>query len=121
MTSFIPCTLQILAGGKIYYTRIFGWPTAILVLAPAEGWKDPSGPAENLWPHLIYSSLEGFRNFLEKSDIQTHRRTHEVTHTQTHPQSDTHTDALGTPHPMNCFTVPPLPHTPPLLHTLSIQ
>ena len=67
----------------------------------------------NLWPHLIFSSLEGFRKFLEKSDRQTHRRTHKVTHTQTHPRSDTHTDALGTPHPMNCFTVPPLPHTPP--------
>ena len=49
-----------------YHTRTFGWPTAILVLAPAEGWKGPSGPAENLWPHLIYSSLEGFRKFLEK-------------------------------------------------------
>ena len=23
----------------------FGWPTAILFLAPAEGWKGPSGPA----------------------------------------------------------------------------
>ena len=50
----------------IFYTRTFGWPTAILVLAPAEGWKGPSGPAGNLWPHLIYSSLEGFRKFLEK-------------------------------------------------------
>ena len=29
-----------------------GWPTAILFLAPAEGWKGPSGPAGNLWPHL---------------------------------------------------------------------
>ena len=28
----------------IYTTRTFGWPTAILVLAPAEGWKGPSGP-----------------------------------------------------------------------------
>ena len=27
----------------------FGWPTAILFLAPAEGWK---GPAGDLWPHL---------------------------------------------------------------------
>ena len=44
----------------------FGWPTAILFLAPAEGWKGPSGPAGNLWPHLIYSSLERFRKFLEK-------------------------------------------------------
>ena len=26
----------------------------------------------NLWPHLIYSSLERFRKFLEKSDGQTH-------------------------------------------------
>ena len=30
----------------------FGWPTATLFLAPVEGWKGPSGPAENLWPHL---------------------------------------------------------------------
>ena len=30
----------------------FGCPMAILFLAPAEGWKGPSGPAENLWPHL---------------------------------------------------------------------
>ena len=65
-------------------TRTFGWPTAILVLAPAEGWKGPSGPAENLWPHLIYSSLEGFRKFLEKSDAQTHRRTDAQTDRQTH-------------------------------------
>ena len=33
-----------------YSTRTFGWPTAILVLAPAEGWKGPSGPAGNLCP-----------------------------------------------------------------------
>merc|ERR1712074_137206 len=31
-------------------TRTFGWPMAILVLAPAEGWKGPSGPAGNLCP-----------------------------------------------------------------------
>ena len=69
-----------------FHNEKFGWPTAILVLAPAEGWKGPSGPAGYLWPHLIYSSLEGFRKFSEKkSDRQTH--------TQTHPQSDTHTDA----------------------------
>ena len=30
----------------------FGWPTAILFLTPAEGWKGPSGPAGDLWPHL---------------------------------------------------------------------
>merc|ERR1712105_29727 len=28
----------------------FGWPTAVLFLAPAEGWKGPSGPAGNLCP-----------------------------------------------------------------------
>ena len=76
--------------GQFKYNEKFGWPTAILFLAPAEGWKGPSGPAGNLWPHLIYSSLERFR---KKSDRQTHRRTHEVTHTQMHPRSDTHTDA----------------------------
>ena len=53
---------------------------AILFLAPAEGWKGPSGPAGNLWPHLIYSSLERFRKFLEKkvTDRQMHARTHEA-------------------------------------------
>ena len=34
------------------YNEKFGWPTAILFLAPAEGWKGPLGPAGNLWPHL---------------------------------------------------------------------
>ena len=48
-------------------TRRFGWPTATLLLAPAESWKGPSGPAGNFWPHLIYSSLERFRKFLEKN------------------------------------------------------
>ena len=28
-----------------YNNEKFGWPTAILFLAPAEGWKGPSGPA----------------------------------------------------------------------------
>ena len=46
---------------------------AILFLAPAEGWK---GPAGNLWPHLIYSSLEGFRKFLEKKVTDRHTDTH---------------------------------------------
>ena len=27
--------------------RKFGWPTATLILAPAEGWEGPSGPVEN--------------------------------------------------------------------------
>ena len=31
------------------YNEKFGWPTAILFFAPAEGWK---GPAGNLWPYL---------------------------------------------------------------------
>ena len=30
-------------GGNLSYEK-FGWPTAILFLAPAEGWKGPSGP-----------------------------------------------------------------------------
>ena len=38
--------------GYIFSNEKFRWPTAILFLAPAEGWKGPSGPAENLWPHL---------------------------------------------------------------------
>ena len=56
--------------------RTFGWPTAILVLAPAEGWKGPSGPAGYIWPHLIYSSLEVFRKFLEKKVTDRHTDTH---------------------------------------------
>ena len=37
---------------QILNNEKFGRPTAILFLAPAEGWKGPSGPAWNLWPHL---------------------------------------------------------------------
>ena len=37
---------------NISSTRKFGWPTATLFLTPAEGWKGPSGPAGDLWPHL---------------------------------------------------------------------
>ena len=35
-----------------YCMRKFGWPMATLFLAPVEGWKSPSGPAGDLWPHL---------------------------------------------------------------------
>ena len=35
-----------------YKYEKFGWPTAILFLAPAEDWKGPSGPAGDLQPHL---------------------------------------------------------------------
>ena len=38
--------------GPHLYNEKFGWPTAILFLAPAEGWKGPSGPAGDLWPHI---------------------------------------------------------------------
>ena len=30
----------------------FGWPMAILFLAPAEGWKGPSGPAGTVFLSL---------------------------------------------------------------------
>ena len=36
----------------ILITKKIGWPTPTLFLAPAEGCKSPSGPAEDLWPHL---------------------------------------------------------------------
>ena len=45
----------------------------------------PSGPAVNLWPHLIYSSLERFRKFKKK-----------VTDRRTDTHTDTHTDAPTT-------------------------
>ena len=55
--------VELITEKKIFLNEKFGWPMAILFLAPVEGWK---GPAGNLWPYLIYSSLEGFRKFLEK-------------------------------------------------------
>ena len=36
-------------------TKMFGWPTATLLLVPAEGWRGPSGPAGSLWPPLKYN------------------------------------------------------------------
>ena len=53
--SFSPWRLEKIQGNNIYthynYEE-FGWLTAILFLAPVEGWKGPTGPAGNLWPHL---------------------------------------------------------------------
>ena len=46
------CLIYISKMMKIFIMRRFGWPTATLLLAPAEGWRGPSGPAGDLWPHL---------------------------------------------------------------------